>query len=186
MCLLFHCNWSVPKYIVFLFLFLTSLVLSTDEIKPTVTKGMVIDAGSGGSRLHVFSWKPRIFNQVPPPISYPESDERWTARIDPGISQYSNNLELISNHLAPLIDFAKLVLAGYEHEFKDFPIYFKATGGMRELNLVDREKVMERVRNLLSDKTFCPFYFQRDFARVISGNIFEQSLQFSSLITLHA
>ena len=39
---------------------------------------MVIDAGSGGSRLHIFRWQPRIFNTIPPAISVPTSDEKWT------------------------------------------------------------------------------------------------------------
>jgi hypothetical protein len=40
---------------------------------------------------------------------------------------------------------------------------------MRELNLRQREEIMRWVRYYLSDKSFCPFYFHDDFARVISG-----------------
>ncbi len=133
------------------------------------TKGMVIDAGSGGSRLHIYSWKPRVFNSIPPPISYPEANELWTGRMDPGIATYFNAPETVSAHLAPLIDFAKVTLGGLEENFQHFPIYFKATGGMRELELSQREEILKYVRIYLSDKTFCPFYFRNDFARVISG-----------------
>lgn len=56
---------------------------------------MVIDAGSGGSRLHVFTWRPRIFDTVPPPLSYPEANEQWTARIDPGIHTLVSNYPAI-------------------------------------------------------------------------------------------
>jgi Golgi nucleoside diphosphatase len=139
------------------------------NIKPTATRGMVIDAGSGGSRLHVYQWKPRIFNTVPPPLSYPEQNEHWTARMDPGIHTLANNLPAIGQHLATLIDFAKVTLVGYEDEFADYPIYFKATGGMRELPVAKREAVLAEVQKYLSDKSFCPFYFRNDFARVISG-----------------
>ena len=52
---------------------------------------MVIDAGSGGSRLHIFRWEPRVFNTLPPPISYPMSDERWTDKIRPGIADLANS-----------------------------------------------------------------------------------------------
>jgi Golgi nucleoside diphosphatase len=40
---------------------------------------------------------------------------------------------------------------------------------MRELNLKQREEIMYWVRFYLADKSFCPFYFRNDFARVISG-----------------
>ncbi len=140
------------------------------NLKATVTtKGMVIDAGSGGSRLHIYSWKPRIFESLPPPISFPEANELWTGRMDPGIATYFNNPELVSAHLAPLIDFAKVTLGGLEENFANYPIYFKATGGMRELELSQREAILHYVRLYLSDKSFCPFYFRNDFARVISG-----------------
>lgn len=58
----------------FLFRVLASLLplYFTQNVKPTVTRGLVIDAGSGGSRLHVYSWQPRIFSTIPPPLSYPE------------------------------------------------------------------------------------------------------------------
>lgn len=159
--------------------------------------------GSGGSRLHVYRWSPRIFDTVPPPLSFPTADERWTGRIAPAIQTYVDNLDGIEEHLAPLIDFAKSVLSGLENEYKNYPIYFKATGklslryglrpckqvdiasfvyitlynhlsmdysgGMRELSQVDREKILNRVRIILSNKKICPFYFRNDFARVISG-----------------
>jgi hypothetical protein len=89
--------------------------------------------------------------------------------MDPGIHNYADNPGAVSEHLAPLIDFAKVALAELEDEFEDFPIYFKATGGMRELESNKRERLLEEVRRLLSDKSFCPFFFRPDFARVISG-----------------
>lgn len=139
------------------------------NIKPTVTRGMMIDAGSGGSRLHVYQWSPRIFDIIPPPLSFPSSNEKWTGRMAPGVATFSTDLAGIRGHLYPLIDFAKSVLSEYEEIYSSFPIFFKATGGMRELSYFDRERVLKQVRLLLSDKTFNPFYFRDDFARVISG-----------------
>lgn len=144
---------------------------NSPDVNPLITKGMVIDAGSGGSRLHVYTWQPRIFNTIPPALSFPESNERLTARIAPGIDSFASDPEAVAGHLAPLIDFAKLTLAGNEKDFKYFPIYLMATGGMRELPYKKRELIIRHVRKLLSDKTFCPFYFRTDFARVISGTL---------------
>lgn len=137
---------------------------------------MVIDAGSGGSRLHVYSWKPRVFDTVPPPLSFPESDESWTVRITPGINQLAANRSQIEEHLAPLMDFATQTLESFKNNYQQYPIYFYATGGMRELPLADREAIMDVVRDLLNDKSFCPFYFRDDFARIISGTNTAQSL----------
>ena len=100
-----------------------------------------------------------------------ENSEAWTARIDPGLATYSDHPERVYEHLLPLIDFAKMTLAGREKEFGDYPIYLKATGGMRELPFQKREEILTYVRKYLSNKEFCPFFFREDFARIISGEL---------------
>ena len=40
---------------------------------------------------------------------------------------------------------------------------------MREVSYVQREILMSRIRDVFFNKTINPFYFQYDFARVISG-----------------
>jgi hypothetical protein len=139
------------------------------QIKVTATRGLVIDAGSGGSRIHVYNWQPRIFKTIPPDLSYPTTDERWSAKMAPGVAEFAGDPAGLRAHLAPLIDFAVRTLVGEEVRFGDYPIYFKATGGVRELNVKQREALMVQIRAYLSDKTFCPFFFRDDFARVISG-----------------
>lgn len=91
--------------------------------------------------------------------------------MDPGISTLADTPYLIKEYLGSLIDFAKVTLSGEgkEKEFGDYPIYFKATGGMRELPLQKREEILKYVRKYLGDKSLCPFFFRDDFARVISG-----------------
>jgi Golgi nucleoside diphosphatase len=42
-------------------------------------------------------------------------------------------------------------------------------GGMRQLPTHQREAIIAQVRMYLSNRTTCPFYFEHDFARVISG-----------------
>lgn len=54
----------------------------------------IIDAGSSGSRMHVYEWEPREFKVVPPPISMPGSTNQWTHRMEPGISSFSSNPEV--------------------------------------------------------------------------------------------
>lgn len=169
---------TISLITIFVLLLIWELISAVTEKHPDVmglvsaevTRGMVIDAGSGGSRLHVYRWKPRVFNTTPPPISYPEADEKWTKRTNPGIHELLGDNDAIAVHLSGLIEAAKKFLKGCESEFHLYPVYFKATGGVRELALEDRESILLTVKKLLSDKSFSPFYFQDDFARVISGN----------------
>ncbi len=144
--------------------------------KPTVMKitwptqhGLIIDAGSTGSRMHVYQWDARRFEKVPPPFSYPLTSNRWTDRLAPGISAFGDSPQDVGTSLDPLISFAKEVLAGKEHQFKYFPIYLKATGGMRQLLPEKREAIIAEVRKYMANETTCPFYFEHDFARVVSG-----------------
>lgn len=135
---------------------------------------MIIDAGSGGSRLHIYRWAPRIFDTVPPPITFPTPDEKYTGRMDVGIASIAQLPKAargtaVAAHLSPLIDFAKQVLSEDEGYFGGFPLYFKATGGMRELSVEDREDIMSWVRVHMSDPLFNPFFFRPEMARVIAG-----------------
>jgi Golgi nucleoside diphosphatase len=138
------------------------------DIRVATVNGIIIDAGSGGSRLHVFNWAPRIFKTLPPGITFPTANEAWTARMAPGVSTLTT-FDQVKMHLAPLLDFAVATLIDVETDYGDIPIFFKATGGMRELPLDERETIMGYVRTLLADKTFSPFFFHYEMARVISG-----------------
>lgn len=84
--------YAILIFIVFSLIKLTKAVTEDQpdsmDIKPSVTRGMIIDAGSGGSRLHVYHWQPRIFNTTPPDLSYPTTDEQWTVRMSPGESYF--------------------------------------------------------------------------------------------------
>ena len=56
-----------------------------------------IDAGSTGTRLHLYEWNPRILHSEKEvedavsggKLSYPGTDSRWTDRIRPGIATFA-------------------------------------------------------------------------------------------------
>lgn len=75
----------------------------------------------------------------------------------------------VETHFSPLIAFAKLELKDDRRNWGNFPIYVKATGGVREMPYVERENLIAAIRNYLLNSTNCPFFFRGDFARVISG-----------------
>lgn len=133
------------------------------------TVGLMIDAGSGGSRLHIYKWDPRVFSSPYPSVSFPSTDENWTDVILPGISAFKDNPFEVRSHIKLMIDYAKDLLQDVEDQWQYFPIYLKATGGMRELSMDERIAIMTVIREYLSDSELCPFLFEPEFARVISG-----------------
>jgi Golgi nucleoside diphosphatase len=144
--------------------------------------GLMIDAGSTGSRMHVYEWEPRILENEEDiqlavsgeKLSFPGTETRWTERLRPGLASFGKlpdgELELaVADYLKPLLDFAKTVLHAKEDYFGEFPIFLRATAGMRILNPTDRGRVIHAVRELFSNNTYCPFAFVDEQARVLSG-----------------
>lgn len=158
-------------------------VYSDPGIQEETVHGMVIDAGSSGSRLHLYEWEPRVLRDAKDveaavsgrKLSFPGTESRWTERLSPGISTFStiqdpNELEkAIANYLQPLMAFAKSILHEKQGNFKNFRVYLRATAGMRILEAEDRARIMGVVRKLFADEAYCPFYFEPEQARTLSG-----------------
>ena len=75
----------------------------------------------------------------------------------------------VGAYLGDLLDFARTVLRKKEAEWHTYPIYLKATGGLRTLSQPERVRLMACVRKLFHNATFNPFAFEDEQARVISG-----------------
>eukprot|EP01082_Thalassiosira_pseudonana_P002328 g2037.t1 g2037 contig11:581154-583564(+) len=145
--------------------------------------GLMIDAGSTGSRMHVYEFEPRILankNEVEMAVrgeklSFPGMDSRWTERLRPGLSEFAELEdeeeleEAVANYLQPLIHFAKSVLHTKQNEFSSFPIFLKATAGLRTLSTPKRQRLISTVRKLFANDTYCPFWDEEERVRVISG-----------------
>jgi GDA1/CD39 (nucleoside phosphatase) family. len=67
-------------------------------IKVGTMHGMMIDAGSSGSRMHVYEFEPRVLHGqretslavAGKKLSYPGTDSRWTDRLRPGIANFAS------------------------------------------------------------------------------------------------
>jgi hypothetical protein len=66
--------------------------------------------------------------------------------MEPGISSFAGNPELAGQSLLPLIAFAMDLLQGHKEKWHIYPIYLKATGGMREVPYAQREAIMDNIR----------------------------------------
>ncbi|KAG8469931.1 hypothetical protein KFE25_006386 [Diacronema lutheri] len=121
--------------------------------------GVVIDAGSSGSRVYVFRWEP----------SDPAGTivELASLRIKPGVSKHARlgGAAAAAQSLLPLLEFARAQPGVQPAETQ---VHFMATAGMRLIEPALQRDVLAAVEQLLIDS---PFLAARPGARarVLSG-----------------
>jgi len=135
--------------------------------------GIVMDAGSTGTRLRVFCW-PSIttaaHSQTFPKIrdAYHTDDvdpDDLPLRRRPGLSSFAHDPSAVADQVLSLIDEARQFVP--TEAAATAPLYVRATAGLRLLPARQAESVLEVVSRALSNRTLCPFSFAG--ARVISG-----------------
>ncbi|KAJ6622863.1 nucleoside phosphatase family-domain-containing protein [Mycena sp. CBHHK59/15] len=103
--------------------------------------GIVIDAGSSGSRVQIYSWRdPRTISVEKGSVlakSLPKVEKgaregaEWMSKVEPGISSFADDPEGIAGHLRPLLAHARdLVPPSLQPKT---PLFLLATAGMRLL-----------------------------------------------------
>lgn len=112
--------------------------------------GIVVDAGSSGSRIHIYKWQDP--NTIPindkqahsVPKIYQSSD--WVYKVSPGLSSFEDHpKKAFSKHIKPLLKFAESVIP--KNQIKNTPIFVQATAGMR---LLKPKKQLEILNNVCS------------------------------------
>ncbi|GAA5934142.1 apyrase [Sporobolomyces koalae] len=140
--------------------------------------GVVIDAGSSGSRIQVYSWldpelarKDRkgkglatdVLSRVEKGV---EEGDGWHLKVEPGISTFGSNPEDVAEYIKPLIEFAASVIPA--EQLPSTPIYLLATAGMRLLPPVQQAAVLSSACSYMQSFDFhlpsCA-----DQIRIISG-----------------
>ncbi|KAL6947612.1 hypothetical protein ACO0RG_000188 [Hanseniaspora osmophila] len=114
--------------------------------------GIVIDAGSSGSRLHIyqFNLNPELSeNQEVALRSVPKiiTNEKWNYKISPGLSSFEHDTELAyKNNIEPLLKHAESIIP--KNQWNKTPIFIQATAGMR---LIPEKKSTKILENLCSN-----------------------------------
>ncbi|GAA5865297.1 hypothetical protein JCM3774_004931 [Rhodotorula dairenensis] len=114
--------------------------------------GVVIDAGSSGSRIQVYSWldpevarKERkaagksvdVLSKVEKGLEFGDG---WHLKVEPGISTLGGDPDAVAEYLRPLIEFAASVIP--HDQLASTPIYLLATAGMRLLPAHEQQGVL--------------------------------------------
>lgn len=142
--------------------------------------GIVIDAGSSGSRLYIYKWVQseyllenlnhdnELMSSVPQIISNPN----WNKKITPGISTYASNEnidDLYDHHLKPLIEFANMIIP--TNKVAETPIFLQATAGMRLIPKNNQKKLLKNTCKLLNKHTKFKLVSCSEQIQIINGEL---------------
>ncbi|KAH9917458.1 nucleoside phosphatase family-domain-containing protein [Fomitopsis serialis] len=142
--------------------------------------GVVIDAGSSGSRLQIYSWKdPRVQDGGRAQTSLPkvekgtQNGEDWSVKVQPGISSFGDDPAGVAEYLEPLLGHARNHVPPSLQP--STPIFLLATAGMRLLAPQQQAEVLQATCTYL--KTHSNFKLDEPSAsgpcgssvRIISG-----------------
>ena len=119
----------------------------------------MIDAGSSGSRIYLYRWQPggsegELPWIEPAPHPRPAGSSAWEHKSEPGISSFAERPEGVREVLEPLIEFAIEKIGGDPAAFARFPLYLKATAGVRLLDEADQRRVLDAARAYLETTPF--------------------------------
>ncbi|CAG8449324.1 2699_t:CDS:10 [Diversispora eburnea] len=141
--------------------------------------GVVIDAGSSGSRVQIYSWKDhRVIREskdkeelrhLPVIERGDEHGLKWQKKVEPGISSFASNPSQVGEgHLKELIDFALEVIP-YD-QVSETQIYLLATAGMRLLPPSQQNAILQNACDyIMFQNRFKMFEKCSDHIQVISG-----------------
>ncbi|ROW05562.1 hypothetical protein VSDG_00302 [Cytospora chrysosperma] len=120
--------------------------------------GVVLDAGSSGTRLHIYKWKDpararkHASKQELNSLPKLHTEKKWTKKIKPGVSTFGEKPEDVGpDHLKGLIQHALDIIP--EDQIEDTPIFLMATAGMRLLPQMQQSALTHEICSYLRETT---------------------------------
>lgn len=141
---------------------------ATDTNNPNLNYGLVVDCGSSGSRVFVYTW-PRHNGNRHELLDIKQMRDKHrkpvVMKIKPGISEYASTPDKASDYISPLLSFAAQHIPKNKHQ--ETPLYILCTAGMRVLPESQQEALLEDLRTDIPVNF--NFLFSDSHVEVISG-----------------
>ncbi|OBZ87241.1 Golgi apyrase [Choanephora cucurbitarum] len=159
---------------------MSSSRVSPEEWVKNRRYGVIIDAGSSGSRVYVYSWKDHEFaktlysadelkGKIPIVERGDQDGLKWTSREEPGISTYGSTPTKVGEHLDMLLNFAQEVVPQEHHS--STPIFLMATAGMRLLPKEQQDALLSSTCNYMREHTSFFVSDCQTHVRIIPGEL---------------
>ncbi|TVY78185.1 Golgi apyrase [Lachnellula suecica] len=111
--------------------------------------GVILDAGSSGTRVHVYRWlnsaRARQDASAHELISLPDIHQKksYTKKIKPGVSTFGDTPSEVGSYLQPLLDHALSIVPA--DQVRDTPIFLMATAGVRLLEKMKQNALLGEI-----------------------------------------
>ncbi|XP_026886899.2 ectonucleoside triphosphate diphosphohydrolase 5 isoform X1 [Electrophorus electricus] len=120
--------------------------------------GIMFDAGSTGTRIHVYTFIQKDREGLP------ILDNEMFDSVKPGLSAYADMPEYAGHMVRQLLKIAKNTVPRVV--WKQTPLVLKATAGLRLLPPAKAHALLEEVQNVFDES---PFYVPADSVSILSG-----------------
>lgn len=119
---------------------------------------IMFDAGSTGTRIHVYTFIQKE------PDGLPVLDNEMFHSMKPGLSAYADIPEIAGHTVRQLLRVAKKTVPPVE--WKRTPVLFRATAGLRLLPPAKAHALLEEVQDVFDES---PFYVPADSVSIMNG-----------------
>ncbi|XAR69553.1 Apyrase [Bertholletia excelsa] len=141
-------------------LFSMAVISSAASSSTESSYAVIFDAGSSGSRVHVFRFDPQLS------LLSIGSDLELFAQTKPGLSSYADDPQAAADSLLPLLKKAENVVPKIQRA--NTPVKVGATAGLRLLEGNASAEIIEAVRDLLKEKS--TLKYKADWVKVLDGS----------------